>query len=84
MATLSCLGNSKGKGIRKWLSAFEAVLEIRYHFTPTENKLEPIINVIIFFPMSLLSNFFSSSWFFLSSLDPSNHKSRNWPAIELI
>ena len=30
----------------KWLLAFEAVLEIRYHFTPADSKLEPIIDLI--------------------------------------
>lgn len=44
MATLSYLGRGKGEDSRKWLPDFEAILEIRYHFTPTDNKLEPIFN----------------------------------------
>lgn len=60
MAALSRLGISKGEGSRTWLPAFEAILEIRYHFTPTDNKLEPIINLTARLPMSSLGNLFCS------------------------
>lgn len=78
MAALSCLRSGKGEGSTKWLPAFEAILEIRYHFTPTDNKLEPIINLMTSFPVSPLSNLFSCRQLvFPLVLDPSNRKSRN-------
>ena len=56
-ARLLCAGDSPGKNTgllekgkdedsMKWFLAFEAILEIRYHFTPADNKLEPIIDLI--------------------------------------
>lgn len=55
---LSRLGKSKDKGTMKWLPAFEAVLEIRYHFTPADNKLEAITNFTTCFPLSPLATSF--------------------------
>lgn len=78
MAALSCLRSRKGEGSTKWLPAFEAILEIRYHFTPTDNKLEPIINLMANFPMPPLSSLFSDRQLVSPLvLEPSNRKSRN-------
>lgn len=51
MATLSYLGKGKGEDSTKWLPDFEAILEIRYHFTPTD-KLEPIIPSVLIISFS--------------------------------
>lgn len=55
MAALSCLGNGRGKG-SKVVPNPEATLVRIYHFTHTDNKLEPIVNSRTAFLLSPFSS----------------------------
>lgn len=85
MAAVSCLKSGEGEGSTKWFPAFEAILEIRYHFTTTDNKSEPIIILCIrlgtsfsCFPMYSLRNLSSGKHLvFPVVLDLTNRKSGN-------
>lgn len=56
--------------------SLEVILEIRYHFTPTDNKLESITSLITAFLSPLGSLFLCRQLAFSSLSDLSNHKRR--------